>query len=212
MTGLLQKLVLGGYAKMQVINFSLQEMILPQQQGTTKIIYEWSQYWRDAGALDDEEFTPYIQLLCTIQDRSQNLHFMTQGLWQPKAALTNENVYSHKDTHSMLFTSDQDICLTFGAFRQILSDNLINPGTIPYTFNRPIGLNNQVIPRTLQRTNLPAPNEYDYKPGNAYQDEMGYDSGFNPIQGYAETYTAVVKYLDVNLSMDELQKLICTMI
>lgn len=211
MTTLLEKLILGGYAKNQIINFSLQEMILPQSRGTTRIIYEWSQYWRDNDGLSDEEYDAYIQLLCTVQDPGQNLHFVTTGRWTPNVADTTESVGSWRDDHNFLFYSDSDICLTWGTFRREGADVLLNPGTIPYNFNRPKGLNNSIVPRTLQRTILPAPNEYDYRPTNIYKDEMGYDTGFNPVGLSGNNITAVVKYLDVNLPLDQLQSLVLTL-
>lgn len=208
MTSLLEKLILTGFGKMQVVNFSIQEMILPQLDGVTRIVYEWNQYYRDPGDLNTTSYKEFLQLLCTIQDKRQNVHFITQGRVTIDDSGSNNHITSEKDTQEVLFVSDQDICLTYGQFRG--DDAGANPGIVPYGFNRPLGLNDlNIVDRTGVRDLVGNPT-YNYStnsdlPLADFKDILGYSGKIVANDG---RFTAVVKYVEVGMPIDELKQLI----
>ena len=211
MTSLLEKLVLTGFGKMQVLNFSIQEMILPRVDGVTRIIYEWNQLFGNKSDLSAEEYFPFIKLLCSINDKRQNIHFITQGLMKENFVGGNSDIFSAKDTHDVMFMSDQDICLTFGKY-QILNDGSANAGVIDYGFNRPIAINDvNTIARTGVRTAIAGSPTYNYVvesnlPTPDFKDLAGYATA--PEVDPGGDHTAVVKYVEVAMPVDELKQLI----
>lgn len=212
MTSLLEKLVLTGFGKMQVVNFSIQEMILPQVDGVTRIIYEWNQLFGNRQDLSVEEYFPYIRLLCSINDKRQNVHFISQGLMKENFVGQNSDVFSAKDTNDLLFMSDQDICLTFGRYMNQL-DTGANVGLIPNGFNRPLALNDlNTLPRTGVRNSIAGNPTYNYStesnlPLPDFKDQMGYATTGAEVADNGD-FTAVVKYVEVGMPIDELKQLI----
>ena len=215
MSSLIQKLVYTGYARPAILNFSIQEMILPQVDGVTRVIYEWNQLFGNKQDLSVEEYFPYIQLLCSINDKRQNLHFISQGLMKENFVGQNSDVFSAKDTHDVIFMSDQDICLTFGRFRN-QPDSGANPGIVPNGFNRPLALNDlNTIFRTGIRNSIAGLPVYNFSPDSNlpipdYRDVLGYATTGPEVSDNGD-FTAVVKYVEINMPEDQLRDLILTL-